>query len=193
MSDEKKNKPEHNTTYDLRKHAEEALRMLKEEQEKTASEDTLNVSHLTGSTTHDLGDAARRAQQLHQQLSGDGGAVQDNTVFGLDMVLELHVLETTQPIVLEITKEMVIGRSDGSDDFDDGVDMSPFGAYRLGLSRRHALLRRNGTTLEILDYGSRNGTSVNGIKLEPETAQILKNGDEVRLGNLSLQIKFRAK
>jgi len=50
------------------------------------------------------------------------------------------------------------------------------------LSRRHALLRREGGRWSIEDLGSRNGTWVNGVRLEGKRA--LADGDLIRAGEL---------
>lgn len=61
----------------------------------------------------------------------------------------------------------------------------------LDISRRHCLVAVNGTEVHIRDVGSRNGTFVNGLRINspaactdsPENALQLKNGDEVALGS----------
>ncbi|MEM6330814.1 MAG: FHA domain-containing protein [Planctomycetota bacterium] len=50
------------------------------------------------------------------------------------------------------------------------------------ISRRHCVFLRRGETLSVLDLGSRNGTYVNGARIEGETT--LKNGDNIRIGPL---------
>ena len=53
------------------------------------------------------------------------------------------------------------------------------------VSRRHATLARNGSTVSVRDEGSSNGTYVNGVKIASETD--LKPGDQVQLG----EVRFR--
>ena len=52
------------------------------------------------------------------------------------------------------------------------------------VSRRHCQITRNGTTVTIKDLGSRNGTLVNGDKIEGEVE--LASGDELGIGTLKL-------
>lgn len=52
------------------------------------------------------------------------------------------------------------------------------------VSRRHCQITRNGTTVTIKDLGSRNGTLVNGNKIEGEVE--LTSGDELGIGTLKL-------
>lgn len=51
-----------------------------------------------------------------------------------------------------------------------------------GLSRLHATIYRDGDRVWILDEGSTNGTSVNGV-LVPPAGLALKDGDEITIGN----------
>jgi DNA-binding NtrC family response regulator/pSer/pThr/pTyr-binding forkhead associated (FHA) protein len=72
-------------------------------------------------------------------------------------------------------------------DLPDGVDVT-FGRSRGAtvhvesekVSRMHARVRRTGDTIEVEDLGSRNGTRVNGDKLEAVTR--VTPGDEIAIG-----------
>jgi hypothetical protein len=57
---------------------------------------------------------------------------------------------------------------------------------RVDVSRHHAeLLKIDATTYELRDLGSSNGTQLNGV---PVSAAMVGDGDEVRLGSLSLRL-----
>jgi two-component system response regulator AtoC len=72
-------------------------------------------------------------------------------------------------------------------DLPDGVDVT-FGRTRSAtvhvesekVSRMHARVRRTGEVIEVEDLGSRNGTRVNGDKIEGVRA--VENGDEISVG-----------
>ena len=52
------------------------------------------------------------------------------------------------------------------------------------ISRKHcAIIRKDGRIL-LMDLKSRNGTEVNGKKLDPSRAKILKNEDHIKVGKL---------
>ena len=53
------------------------------------------------------------------------------------------------------------------------------------VSRRHARITRNGSTLHIEDLGSSNGTRVNGRQLTPRARHRIGPGDVVHLGGMS--------
>ncbi|MBI3763403.1 MAG: FHA domain-containing protein, partial [Chloroflexi bacterium] len=68
--------------------------------------------------------------------------------------------------------------------------LSPFRALELGVSRMHATLTINGTSLTLTDLGSTNGSMVNSVKLQPNAPFQLNDGDEIRLGKLALRVYF---
>jgi pSer/pThr/pTyr-binding forkhead associated (FHA) protein len=50
------------------------------------------------------------------------------------------------------------------------------------ISKMHCRIRVDGGVATIIDLGSRNGTSVNGRRLNPEVAQRLRHLDEIEIG-----------
>ncbi len=68
------------------------------------------------------------------------------------------------------------------------IDLSPFGAYQQGVSRKHALLEiSHEGVVYLTDLGSTNGTWVDHIRLEPQRPYPLPPVARVRLGRLELQ------
>ena len=51
------------------------------------------------------------------------------------------------------------------------------------VSRRHAAIQGNGGQFAVIDFGSSNGTYVNGVKIGAQTPQPLRPGDELNIGN----------
>lgn len=203
------------TTHDLRRHAEEALRLLREAQQKALMEakaaeyDEKETAfdaaapHATekppdiGNTTNDLAQAAMEAMRLAQEeqarKAAEAASQADSTAIFTDTTkLRIDVSESASPLVVDVVGEMVVGRGDNATDYRPEIDMTPYGAYRLGLSRRHAILKRDGDSLYLVDLGSRNGTLLNGQKLSPDEPQQLRDGDEIRLGNLTFQVAFQS-
>src|SRR5688572_9159336 len=54
------------------------------------------------------------------------------------------------------------------------------------ISRKHCAIRLNQSIITIADLNSRNGTYVNGQRIEKETS--LSSGDEVRVGPLRFEV-----
>lgn len=71
------------------------------------------------------------------------------------------------------------------------IDLTECGAIEKGVSRQHAeIVRREGGAIHVVDKGSDNGTYLNGQRMIPNQARILRDGDELRLGFLVLNVRF---
>lgn len=112
--------------------------------------------------------------------------------FTESMILRLEVEGTPTPILVYPKDETSLGRRDPAGGTMPDVDLTSYAAYRMGVSRRHALLTLKNRTLQIIDLGSSNGTMVNGVKLAPHQPRPLKDGDMIALGKMSLRVIFQA-
>jgi pSer/pThr/pTyr-binding forkhead associated (FHA) protein len=56
------------------------------------------------------------------------------------------------------------------------------------ISRRHCAIVQKDDRLLLIDLKSRNGTSVNGKKLDPSKAKVLKHGDHIQVGKLEFEV-----
>jgi serine/threonine protein kinase len=84
---------------------------------------------------------------------------------------------------------LLIGRCTVSGGQDIDVDMSPFDAEVLGVSRVHAqILPDEMYGLMLKDLQSTNGTALNGRRLETDQSYPLRDGDFIKVGNLKIQI-----
>jgi pSer/pThr/pTyr-binding forkhead associated (FHA) protein len=79
---------------------------------------------------------------------------------------------------------IVLGRSDPIEGIDPDVDLSFHGGYESGVSRRHALIQKDGEVWSLEDLGSTNGTVVNREKVSPGDSVSLAEGDVIYLGHL---------
>ncbi len=89
----------------------------------------------------------------------------------------------------EIT-ELVLGREDQRAGTVPDVNLQSYGAAGKGVSRRHALIVRRDTALNVIDLDTPNGTFLNGQRLIANQPRILRDGDELRLGHMILRISF---
>lgn len=118
--------------------------------------------------------------------------MQDTSYFGPDTVLYLRVRGDDRLIRLRIgSNEVMIGRRAPDSVMIPDIDLSPYQADAKGISRLHAALRRQNETLVLTDMGSLNYTYINGQRLHAHEVRVLHDGDEVRLGQLPLQVFFR--
>ncbi|MFC1961341.1 FHA domain-containing protein [Chloroflexota bacterium] len=137
----------------------------------------------SGDTTHnrDLSDAAeaqeprwgtaRFDQHVHSVLR----FTQNNSVFKID---------AHQP------EGVIIGRRDSSGSAPPAVDLTSLEANQHGISRQHARIEVRDNTLRITDLGSTNGTRVNNVPLVPHMTALIRDGDEISLGQLKCLVFF---
>ena len=70
------------------------------------------------------------------------------------------------------------------------ISLHEWNASKLGVSRRHLLLRPTSNGLYAVDLGSTNGTFIDGLPLGINQAKVLKEEDLVTLGRLHVKIKI---
>ncbi len=87
-------------------------------------------------------------------------------------------------------EELSFGRVGEQDGSGPDIDLDPFQAYLKGVSRHHMTLRRRDKLIYISDAGSRNGTWLNGHRLIAHSARLVRDGDEIHLGELKMTIHF---
>jgi|GEM_PF-1551768 len=102
----------------------------------------------------------------------------------------LFIVSQNIELVVDLVDTNILGRSYPQNGYFDGIDFSAFDAYKLGVSRRHVILKRYGQQLLIVDNNSSNGTYLNRALLHPLQPYYLQNDDSVRMGALDFLIKF---
>jgi hypothetical protein len=100
----------------------------------------------------------------------------------------LHLMHNGQILPLADRNEYTLGRLTEGQPVVPDLDLSPHDAYAAGVSRLHALLKRDGKRVIIMDLGSANGTYVNGKRLTANTERLLNHGDVVALGKFKFQV-----
>jgi pSer/pThr/pTyr-binding forkhead associated (FHA) protein len=103
----------------------------------------------------------------------------------------LHLLDTGQVLPLAEGSEFTIGRISEGQPIMPDIDLSPYQAYANGVSRLHAVIKRETSHIFLMDLDSANGTYINGKRLNPNVEHTLKNGDVVALGKLKIQILLK--
>jgi hypothetical protein len=127
-----------------------------------------------------------RAPESWRTNTGELGS----DVFKAGTMLRLEV-EGAEPIMLRSKKEMVFGRRDPATGTMPDIDLTPFAGYRMGVSRKHAVLRQGeNNRLELWDLGSSNGTYLNGVRLVAHRPNRIHDGDEIRLGQMVMRLYF---
>lgn len=122
---------------------------------------------------------AARLQAIAQEI---------NTTYAdklADGALILYIPADDAAVVLQRTHRIVLGRTRASKD-STHYDLTPYNAYTLGVSRRHARISYTSQGYAITDLGSANGTWANSRRLAPDAVHYLKNTDQIWLGQLIL-------
>jgi pSer/pThr/pTyr-binding forkhead associated (FHA) protein len=142
-------------------------------------------------TTADVRRDADEALSLYQQERSALMEKRKGEVIEGSLSLRLEVNGSATPLVIAVMEETVIGRRDPTASAVPEVDLTPYGGYQMGISRRHAALRLQNKQLDVLDLGSRNGTYLNGERLKPHQPVALLDGDELRLGKIVIRVFYQ--
>lgn len=105
-------------------------------------------------------------------------------------VIVFQVLGYEQPILIKGANKITFGRFNPGENAPT-VDLNPFNAALLGVSRQHAVINRSDSGYNLEDLSSTNGTWLNESKLAPIQPQALRNGDLIRLGQLAFYAYFQ--
>ncbi|CAG0954430.1 MAG: FHA domain-containing protein [Anaerolinea sp.] len=125
------------------------------------------------------------------ESSGDPRDRLGTAYFGQTSKLLLIIRGSSIPVEVTGEVEVVIGRSSPDSPMKPDIDLAPFDAENLGVSRLHVSLNRDEYTVHVTDLSSRNHTFINGQRLHPREVRVLRDGDEIRLGRLTLKVVFR--
>ena len=92
----------------------------------------------------------------------------------------------SRPLRIRILGDFTIGRKTGAQPAD--LDLTPFGADKMGVSRQHAAIRVTSDGLYLLDLGSTNGTYYKGKQLGLGKPTKITSGGAIAFGSLVLAI-----
>lgn len=91
---------------------------------------------------------------------------------------------------VSLARPLHLGRADPTHHIFPEVDLTQDLAREHGVSRQHACIFRQGTTVKLEDLGSINGTLLNGDRLAPFISETLENGDQIQMGQLLIEVSF---
>lgn len=102
--------------------------------------------------------------------------------------LALFLPRRPEPVVITNKNIITMGRNDPVSGINPTLDLTEFHGAELGVSRFHAEISITDGRYYIKDMGSTNGTYVNGKKVPPYKLTLIRSGDQIRLGHLSIVI-----
>jgi pSer/pThr/pTyr-binding forkhead associated (FHA) protein len=114
--------------------------------------------------------------------SGEATASSSATAADAANPAQLRHLKSGRLFVLSAADEAIVGRVDRATGFTPPINFSDLDEGRT-IGRRHAMIVcRDGDYFVREDAATRNGTFVNGTRLQVKTEQRLANGDRLRFG-----------
>jgi len=105
--------------------------------------------------------------------------------------LSLYLVDSGQLLNLAGKNDFTLGRIAEGQPVIPDVDLTPYEAFSLGVSRLHASIKIVNDKVILTDLGSSNGTRVNGQKIVPHLEYPLNHGDMIAMGKLKVQILIR--
>ena len=107
------------------------------------------------------------------------------------LVVTVPRSKNKEPIVLDSSRQdFTFGRTEDGNHVE--IDLVPYGAARLGVSRKHARIYYSGNTWMIEDLGSTNGSYLNRRPMTANTPHVVRHGDELVFGRMLVQVYFSA-
>jgi hypothetical protein len=98
-----------------------------------------------------------------------------------------------QAWALPVAQRITVGRlGTAPTDPTVEVDLTPFDALAKGVSRQHLLIERERDLIYVIDQNSLNGTFLNGHRLIAQQKRVLRSGDELQLGYLTIKVRFES-
>ncbi len=91
---------------------------------------------------------------------------------------------------ISLVRPIRLGRNDPMEDIFPEVDLTDDGGKECGVSREHACIFQRDNAVEVEDLGSTNGTLLNGERLAPYLSKSLKDGDQLQMGKLLIEVSF---
>ena len=128
--------------------------------------------------------------QITEDLKGKSATVEPPSS-PANSWISLHLMDSGKILPLASRTEFTMGRLTEGQPIMPDIDLTPYQAYASGVSRLHAVIKRESERTVVMDLGSSNGTYLNGRRLNPHTEEVLKHGDVVALGKLKIQVLLR--
>ncbi|MEA3351851.1 MAG: FHA domain-containing protein [Chloroflexota bacterium] len=108
-----------------------------------------------------------------------------------ESIAAIYLVDTADIIYLKKEKNYTIGRTTKKQMVIPDIDLTPYEAYKAGVSRLHANINTKGTQVTFKDLGSSNGSRLNGMKITARAEHTIQHGDIITLGSLKAQIFLR--
>ena len=102
--------------------------------------------------------------------------------------IAIYAAGASNPVYLDFESELIFGRQSEKKLEGSLFDLTPMGGYQMGISRRHAVIRKVENGLELTDLGSTNGSWLNEERLVPFKPYSLIDRSQIRFGRMRLLV-----
>lgn len=104
--------------------------------------------------------------------------------------LGIYIDRYDHPNLITRKSEFYLGRKTEISDVNL-IDLNPFQAVEMGISRRHVKIYQIGDGYRCMDLGSTNGSWIDNLRLVPKVAYSISTRTHLRLGRLDLILAYR--
>jgi pSer/pThr/pTyr-binding forkhead associated (FHA) protein len=104
--------------------------------------------------------------------------------------IALHIIQSDNRVIFDMTGPMVVGRMVPESNVFPDIDLGPYNAEDLGVSRQHLTLSLHEDRIVLIDNDSANGTRINGERVKPQESYPIRDGDEIMMGLMALKIEL---
>lgn len=91
----------------------------------------------------------------------------------------------SQPVPVTLERTLTLGRESN---VSVDVDLTNWGAYRMGVSRKHLRFDAYPNRVTATDLSSRNGSTLNDIPMQAERSYTVEAGDKLTLAEMRVDI-----
>jgi len=102
--------------------------------------------------------------------------------------LTFIIPSSRQRVVVPLSDQVQVGRADMEVDFFPELDLTDYNGGLKGVSRHHAAFEASKLGTVLIDLDSTNGTYLNSFRLPGKRPYLIKDGDEIRFGDLLIHI-----
>lgn len=102
----------------------------------------------------------------------------------------LRIIDKENRLIFDMDRPMIIGRMDPEHDVYPDIDLGPYNAEEMGVSREHLQLKLDGDRIVATDQDSVNGTLLNRERMQKFKAYPIRDGDELQLGLMKVRIEL---
>jgi hypothetical protein len=104
--------------------------------------------------------------------------------------ISLWIAHKEEAEIIELVGAMILGRKTRGGSVFPDLDLGPYNAEEMGVSRQHLMLKQDEDRIMVMDMESANGTKLNDEWLTPNQLYPLRHGDELTLGTMTIKVEL---